>query len=412
MEPQDQTQPPQIQPKKSKLNWKKVLLILGIVIFVAAIVGGLAWYFASQGTDDSNIAKKESTKTEKAEVKKEQVKKIYYSDNTKLYSVNPSDKKITEIDTAVTSNGGAVGYGSQSPLMAPDFLKVAYIKNNEVWVKEDLSNPKKIEQPTPKKTAGFYSWYISGWSSDSSKFTYSINFDCGMGSADCDETDEDKNATGIYWYSLNSGKSTKLSIPRTDMWLPNSQKVVYFSKVNNLSYLHTYDVLSKEDKVITATPFEGLEPQIAFSDDATKMIYSYGPPSGGVSRIVIANADNTNQKIQKEGKWAEYQWPRFVKGSTSDYVYSHSEEWACPGGTGGCPKMILYSVVAGATKNLGGIINHITGFWDATTIIVLRGYNYDAAKTRTLSLVNVSDSSSVVNLYEGKEQLESKLGWQ
>ena len=400
------------QEKRFDWKWPLAIVCIVLIVVVATIVGtrlrsGKTTSVPVSAPVTEPVQSSVSSSQVAAPV--EQVKKIYYKDSDNLYSINPTDKKIEEIDTGLANSTSSV-------LMSFDQLKVVYVKDGEVWLKQDGSAQESIDQVAPNKslTIGEYEWIVTGWSSDSKNFVYSVSFSCGMGGDGCSASDEDTDATGVFWYSLASNKSTKLPIAKgdyNDSWIPNSSKVVYMELVDDVNYLKTYDVLTKKTATLTSTGWAGLQPQFSFSDDGTKLIYAYGDSNGGTtaSRIIIANADNSDQHVQKQGDWAEYQWPKFIPGSTSDFVYSQSEKHDCSDGHGTCPRKYLYSVIGGKTTKVVEIISNVVGFVSGGQAITLRGYAYDAPYTRTISLVNLL-TSTVTDLHEGKGSLYLELG--
>ena len=384
------------------------LMILAIIVVLLAI--GMAGYNVwlknnSKETTKDNVV---------SELDKNSIiqnnNKIYFVDSKKLYSVEAKSKKIVEVDSNVDSNGGGVGYGSRSPLMSPDMSTVAYVKNNSIWIKSDDAEIMRINQADlSSSTAHCYYHYISAWSSDSSKFTYSVTFDSGMGDSTCG--DENKNITGVYVYKISDNTSKKIPINRADLWLPKTSRLVYFNNNNGAINLRTYDFESGKDEQLTKVGWEGTEPQIAFSSNGDKLIYAYQDYSSSASKIIMAKTDNTDKKILKEGQWAEYQWPRFAGDSTENYVYSHSEGWTCPDGSVGCPKKYVYSVVNGLTSKGPEIIDSIVGFYNNTVLIGVKGYAYNEQGQNTLSLINILNQDTEA-LYTGSNQLNSKMYWQ
>jgi hypothetical protein len=405
-------QAPPTPAKSVKLpSARKRKILIGILIFLLlAAVAAAVYFLVFNKKEKSQAVVRPIENTAPKVTRIEQVKKIYYVDNNKLYSINPLDKKVEEIDTQVSSGSGGTGSGMNTPLTSPDQFKVAYINDGKLWLKEDGKPAKQIDFPKPNKPAkGEYTWLISAWSSDSKNFTYSVALECGIDS--CDDSDIDKNVTGVFWYSLSSGKPTKLPIDSSDMWVPGTSKVAYFDDNVQPVHLKTYDVVSKQTATLTKTGWSGLPPQLAFSDDGSKIIYVDGDGNANTDRLVIANADNTGQSVQKNGRWAEHQWPRFIQGSTTNYLYSHSEGWNCPDGGTGCPGFYLYTVLNGKTKKITQILSHIAGFYTPEEVITLRGYFYDTAKKRTLSLININ-TAAITDLYSGNELLDLGMTFQ
>ncbi|MEK7621130.1 MAG: hypothetical protein AAB395_02130 [Patescibacteria group bacterium] len=396
---ENQSQPIAPIPKKSKWKSKKLWIIIILILLAGSSVS--AYYILKQkaapSVTSSNVQKVKKTSTT-------QIKNIYFADSEKLYSVNPDTKKLNIVDSNVSSGSGSIGLGTTSPLNSPNLYRVAYTKKEDIYLKEDGKKIKKIDQPTTEENAGYYK-YISAWSSDSENLTYSISFDCGM-NPDCDYKDEDKNLTGIYWYSLNTGESTKLPIKTSEMWVPNTTKVAYFSGEDNV-ILRTYDVVSKEDKQLTSIDWSNPGPQLTFSDDGNKIIYADIATDSNKSQIIIANQDNTGKKNQKSGAYSELQFPLFIKDSSDNFVYIKSEDKVCPDGGGGCPISYIYSVIDGKSTKIATSAQAM-GFLSDTQLIALTGYAYSKPVKKTLSIINLKDNSTT-NLYTGGDQMYAEM---
>lgn len=396
---------------KKQSNWREPWTIVLVVIVVIA-VGGAGYYYSNSKKNNSTpVATSQTVTATTTPTAITQTPKIYYAQNNNLYSIDPTSKQTAEIDTKAASTGGTTGLGSNTPLTSFDQLKVVYAKDGSIWLKQDGQTAKKLYQSTSSDPNCYNSFYFSGWSSDSKNLVYDISFDSGMGEATCSQSDADKDAEGFYWYSLDSQKSTKLPITRADLLVPQSNKVAYFEKTNNAYQLKTYDFVAKTSETLSKNGWTGYEPQLAFSNDASKIIYSYGETaSSSYSKIVIADINNTNQKIEKQGRWAEYQFPRFMKGSTSNYYYDYNKERTCASGSGGCPEITLHSVINGTDSEVVGIIDRVNATMTDGTLVIKKGDIYDSDHKRTISVVDLN-SKSVTDLLEGNETLNFSIGW-
>lgn len=408
---------------KRTLNWK-LIIIISVIALIIMVSGAYAW-FKYGGVDNS--ASDSGEKTEVSTVgnpstdnstKITQTAKIYYTSDKNLYSINPVNTggDPVLVDSGITSSGGGVGTGSNVPLMSFDQLKAVYIKDGAVWLKQDGQASEKLYQSTSNDTACYNGLYSIGWSSDSKNLIYNVALsEGGMGGPTCTQSEHDTNSAGFYWYSLESKKSTKLPITRSDMWVPSSNKIAYFEaedkNAKNYTYqLKTYDVITKEINTLSKTGWLGYSPQLDFSDDGSKIIYVAGETNANnYSKIVIANADNSNQQELKRGNWAEYQFPKFLKNSKTNYIYTHSEGTACPSGGTGCPAGILYSVIDGNRSKVMGTIFGQYHIDSEGRILALAGYNYSADKKRTISLIDPA-SNSISNLFVGDETLNFSIG--
>ena len=377
-------------PEKPKSKKKKIVAIIIVVLLLVAGAAIGAWQFIENKDDD--------TQKEAPASVVESTENIFYINKSTLYAYNLATKKISEVDSKVTANNsGGMGVGSANTLTSRNLKTVAYLKDNDVWIKDGDNDPKKISQPSQVNDGDRY---MVTWSSDAKYLVYSIGTSCLESTIDeggCEPDPADKDVVGIYLYSVDSNESTKLSIPRADSWLPNSNKLVYFTSSDNLYSMHTYDVISKVDSVVTKTYFLS-DPVLDFSDDGTKIIYS----SNDI--ITIADIDNTNQKPLQIGEEniLNIQSPVFLAGSDSDFAFTLEKHKTCEGGVGICPQSYLFTTINNQITQITETEGFRTIVIKKDMIATVRGDV--VTPTQTLSLVNTS-TGEIVDILQSDEPI-------
>lgn len=413
---------PTMTPKRSR---KKITVLLILTIIVIVCVAGTIYYF-NQKSNGSYSSKETPTSSNRQpependandtkatineQAKVAQTPKIYYTKDGNLYSIDTQSKQVTEIDTAINYGSSASGLGSSEPLNSFDLLKVIYSKDNDIWLKENGHDPRKIDRVIPDQTKCPFRIYFTAWSSNSKNLVYKVSFDEGMGGLGCEPTDEDNNTVGFYWYSLDSAKSTKLPISQAEMWVPQSNKIAFFERTGDENQLKTYDVVTKTTETLSKSGWIGYTPQLAFSDDGTKIIYSHGHTAAiSSSKIIIANRDNTAQEIKYEGSWADYQFPKFINKSNNNFFYTYNTKQECPSG-GLCPAQILHSNIDNIDKEIVGIVDRYYTLVDNGKILFQRGYFYDKNGDKTLAIFDPTDSTTI-DILKTNEVLDFSIGW-
>ncbi len=400
-----------LKPRGSR---RRVIIIAAcvVVLLAASVIAVFIVLRENDASKDGNQKTVETSMTDSNEDSSkasEQERRIYFAEgstwnNLTLYSVEPYSKDLKKIDEGLRAGSGAAGAGSDSPLNSPDFLKAAYIKDDNIWLAGERLTPEKIEQPSITTTGvGYYTQYLTAWSSDSNRLVYVIRFSCPIhSSTECSQDDENEELTGVYVYDLSKRDSLKLPISNAEQWIPRTSKIVYFEtnpENSNQENMRAYDLETNLDEVISVAPF-GFGVQLTFSDDGSRIIYSEGVNGTQASEMVAADTDNSNQTFLERGTWAQLQKPLFLSNSTNNYVYIEQVSELCDGG-GLCPRSQLTFVVDGKLSTAGDVRSGPIGNFD-DYVVVLTGssvYPYNEPTEIDINLENYTTTRAESSIY-------------
>jgi len=398
---------------RSKL-FKLIIFIVSLLLLV-----GLVW-FLLLGNGFSFLGNNTTTGGKLGD-------KIYFSDSNKLMSVNVKTKEAKVIDEGISSKLQVYRLGSQYPLNSKNFQKVAYVKDNSVWI-YDGNKSQKINQPNieSKKASSIL---ISAWSPKADYLVYFISdglYNTNPELSNKPDQVADDSTVGFYVYSVSKSKSTKLSDAKSVMfgWVPGTNKIAYLKEnpenadnsEGNLKNIYYYDVTNNAS---TAQLDESLTGGLLrFSDDGSKVLYSnvlYENPIQ--NRYMISNPDLTDAKVATSFNNAEITdvSPDFLKGSFKYIAYTNLESTSCDkprvptliqGENKGC--FAKYLKTNKNDKKSQELIDWY-GFYDFDKAVVLNGLdNSSVEKTeKTLALYNV-ESGETEKLYSSQYPVYAK----
>ena len=335
--------------------------------------------------------------------------RIYFGLNNKLNSVDVVTKDVKVIDEGISTLVTAYQIGSQYPLNAKNFSKVAYIKDNSVWI-YDGSKSVKIDQPdVQSKTAS--SVVLSTWSPKSDYLVYYITDGSYAVSADAtSDLKADSNTSGAYVYSLASNKSTR--IPQVSKiilgWVPGTTNLAYINPEKDpngseedgkaWNNVHYYDVKSNRDKNYIQQYYTG--ELMRFSDDGSRILYSGVDTKDEKNLQYLISKPDLNDPsvvITLPRSQVGYLSQDFVKGSYKQIVYSVRESVPCDGSriTEGTTCYAQYLKTTLNDKKTPEVIDWY-GFYDYDKAVVLTGLDYTTAKKteKALVLYNVMTGES------------------
>ena len=262
--------------------------------------------------------------------------RIFFRRENELWSID-----LDGSDPLLLS-GEVSGRSAERPLSSPQHNKIAFVgTDGNLWIVD--SNGKNLRRlseealPTDDTYSGT-NVFVSGWSPSGTKILYSVEPVVGLG-----VEGKERPEVGLYLFDLDTGERRRIpDLPKTDElnppkvvqfipWPLDSEAVIYEQQERNEqtgeSYIewHTMDLETGSTSKLTAVPFECTGLEASVSSDGDTLIYSCGDlntPDPGTSKIVIANVDNTDQRVLLEGIWAELQSP-LVSPTGDGFVYRH-----------------------------------------------------------------------------------------
>jgi len=405
--PAEQT-PPLISPKKTPLFKRKGFLIPVLILIFLLLAGGATYAVVSLQKDDTP---KTSTQTDTKETEdtKATIDNIYVYSSAELVAINPETKEFVVVDKALEGESSNASFGSTTPLTAPNFKSAVYIKGNTGWIVTGTEKKTFYSIPDTAKNTGFYTLYLSAWSSDSTKIAFSIGFMCPPYGSPCNEESEDKNLTGVYVYDVATNKTSKARATGVLQWIPGTSKLAYFDDATTPQKLLVNDT-STDTTAVLATKSFGFGTQASISDDAQKILYTAGVNGTESAATFISNIDGTEQKTLKTSSFADLQWPKFLPESSLNYVYSKRKEVTCYENVTGCVSASLHVVKDGQDKKAVEDIDYrVIGFYKNQAVVVISdgqiglSPNNPAPYKAGIYLVNL-DSFSTSKIYEKVSQ--------
>jgi hypothetical protein len=407
-----------ITPLKRPFFLKRKVVFVPILLIALLLVASVIAYVVMRAQEkDTSETPSQSQITTDPKDTKPTVDSIYAYSDANLVAINPETKESVVVDTAIDGESYSAGLGSTTPLTAPNFRAAVYVKDNTGWVATGTEKRTFYSLPEAAKKTGFYTLYLSAWSSDSTKIAFAIEFMCPERGSTCTAADEDKNVPGIYVYDLVTEKASRVQAPSVMQWLPESSKLAYFDDSSDPGKLFLNDTTAGTIETVVTKKF-GFGTQASISDDAKKILYTAGVNGTQSAATFISNIDGTDQKTLKTSSFADLQWPKFLPGSNSDYAYSKRKEIKCYEGTGGCVSASLHIVKGGADKKIvEDIDSKVIGFYKNQAIVVVSdgavglSPNNPAPYKAAVSLVDLN-SSSVSKIYEKVTQKNGDVDMQ
>jgi len=251
--------------------------------------------------------------------------RIFFKRENELWSINRDGSDPLLLSAEVEAYySGSLGLGSSSPLPSPQGNKVAFIgTGGNLWVIDSNGNNLKrlSEEGFPgDETYTVTHVFISGWSPDATKILYAVEFG-GIG----DKAARPEVGLGFHLVDLDTGKKTKLPLLQNFVaWSTDTETVIYDQyeqEEGGRTDWYTFNLGTGATSKLTTMPFECFSPQPSLFSDGNRLLYSCAN-SGVGSTIVIANIDNTNQRVLLEGQFAELQSPVFSP-SAEGFIYEH-----------------------------------------------------------------------------------------
>ena len=386
--------------KVSHKNSKILVAIIFAIIVLGSILVGLVFF-----KDKLNLFPSMVGFSDKLG------ERIYFSVNNKLMSVDVKTKQTATIDEGLSTLVSYYQTGSQYPLNSKYFSKVAYIKNNSVWI-YDGTKSEKINQPNIEDKS-YSNILLSIWSPKADYLIYYLVDSSNSLNPEIKDSPDlraDNNTLGAYVYSLSSKKSTRL--PQVSKiilgWVPGTSQIAYLnpekdangSEENGAAWnnVHYYDVKSGTDTNFIKQDYSG--GLMRFSDDGSRILYS------GADTNDENNLQYLISKPDLKDPLAAVTFPRsqigflgqdFIKGSYKHIVYSTKESVACdsPRISDGTGCYAQYLKTTRNQKKSAEVIDWY-GFYDYDQAVILTGLDYTSAKKtdKILSLYDIETGQS------------------
>ena len=252
--------------------------------------------------------------------------RVFFKRENELWSTNRDGSDPLLLSAEVLADSYySLALGDGSPLPSPQRDKVAFIgTGGNLWVIDSNGNNLKrlSEEGFPgDETYSATFVFISGWSPDATKILYAVE-SVGIG----DKEERPEVGSGFHLVDLDTGKKTKLPLLQNFVaWSMDTETVIYDQyeqEEGGRTDWYTFNLGTGATSKLTAVPFGCFSPQASLFSDGNRLLYSCGNTDDSTSRIVIANIDNTNQRVLLEGQFAELQSPVFSP-SAEGFIYEH-----------------------------------------------------------------------------------------
>lgn len=364
------SQPETPPPEKKPFFLKRKAVLIALIAIVLLLAGVLLYFFIFAQPKDTT--KTNSQATDSLPTTTPTSGTIYAYSDGQLLAINPDSKEFVIAENKIDAESGSTNAGSTIPLTAPDFQSGAYVKDNAGWLITATDTKNFYSIPDTAKKTGFYSIFLSAWSSDATKLAFTVEFRCPPeGNNTCKDSDEDKTITGVYVYDKNTNKVARVQATNVIGWIPKTTKIAYFDDTLEPHQLSINDTALGTTTKSGSLDF-GFAPQLSFSDDGTKMIWTAGVHGTESAATYSANLDGSNQKTLLTASFADLQWPIFLPGSESDYAYSKRKEIKCYEGTSGCVSESLNIVKNGQDKKaVEDIDSKLIGYYNNQAVVVI-----------------------------------------
>ena len=322
--------------------------------------------------------------------------RAFFKRENELWSINRDGSDPLLLSAEVLADSYySLAQGDGSPLPSPQRDKVAFIgTGGNLWVIDSNGNNLKrlSEQGFPgDETYSATFVFISGWSPDATKILYAVE-SVGIG----DKEERPEVGSGFHLVDLDTGKKTKLPLlPNFVAWSMDTETVIYDQyeqEEGGRTDWYTFNLGTGATSKLTAVPFECFSPQASLFSDGNRLLYSCGNTDDSTSRIVIANIDNTNQRVLLEGQFAELQWPVFSP-SAEGFIYEH--QFRQPDGTV-IIDLQFFDLETGEQTLLASGSVKLKGWVDGRSALVLEAkdpYLGGSSTRSTLYLVEVTSGA-------------------
>ena len=318
--------------------------------------------------------------------------RIFFRRENQLWSINRDGSDPLLLSAEVLAGYSKSGLGDSTPLPSPQRDKVAFIgTGRNLWVNDSNGNNLKrlSEEGFPgDETYEAISVFISGWSPDASKIIYAVESgDFGL------KEERPEVGSGFYIVDLDTGKKTKLPLLQNFVaWSTDPETVIYEQEEGERTDWYTFNLGTGATSKLTAVPFQCLGIQASPSSDGNRLLYTCANTDDNTSRIVIANIDNTNQRVLLEGQFADLQFPVFSPNAEG-FIYEH--QFLQPDGTV-IIDLQFFDLETGDQTLLASGFLTLQGWLDDRSALVLEAkdpYPRGPSRLSTLYLVEVTSGA-------------------
>jgi len=249
---------------------------------------------------------------------------IYGENSSVFYTVMPSkgsygvweikDSNTIKLVQKIYGGFEENQMGSMMPLLSPSGEKLAYIKNNNLWIKDNLTGKdKRVNKEGFKGSKKFNAvkTLISGWSVDESKIVYSLEPEDNTPVDGGDKTEINAiNKPLVYGYyvcDLTTRSSKHLEFEGNFVGMDYKNDILYSPNVNKDS-LFSIDETGNKHEIFKCS--KGTIGQISLSRDGKEAI-AMGVKDNKQGEIIkIDLVSGKGRPIGPIGSWAENQFPK------------------------------------------------------------------------------------------------------
>ena len=317
--------------------------------------------------------------------------RIFFQREMELWSVNPDGSDPLLLSTELAGYSGIRVTGSTAPVGSLAGDRVAFVSDRNLWIVDSVGgNRRQLSdegQPEDERYAASFV-LISGWSPDGTKILYyvesSIAFEDKGGGA------EERPQKGFHLVDANSGERAPLSdLQNFVAWSEDSNKIIYEREYDFGSSRDWYelDLTTQVSSKLTAERFDCANVQPTFPLSSNKLLYACGSSNITESSLVLANLDNTNRQVLRQGKWAEFQFP-ILSPAGDMFVYQQQSDVMAGG------KVVfdlqLFDLATGQATQLASGCVRAKGWIDNDTLLFLNDEDESYSDKATLYKVDVA----------------------
>lgn len=209
--------------------------------------------------------------------------------------------------------------GSTEPTLSPDGKKLAYLKANNLWVK-DLSSGKPLQLTTVgfEKDPKYLPVHplISGWSQDGSKLLYYLQHMEAGEEAEGDGPDEGfarevkQLDYGYYFYDQASGKTTPLGLEDAPFvgWDHDGEMVFQPTGTNTTTLLFLDPDLAQREFVVNSPRITDAG-QFFMSTSKNEAVGLVGDFAKWNKVVRVDLRDASTEDLTPQKGWGEVNWP-------------------------------------------------------------------------------------------------------